>query len=57
MDIQLNELSKVDKANDNPNRYNLRSKKKGERHDVLDQSTRTKNPAEDVASNNKEKKT
>jgi hypothetical protein len=29
MDIQLNELSKGDKASDNPNRYNLRSKKKG----------------------------
>jgi hypothetical protein len=28
MENQLNELSKGDKANNSPNRYNLRSKKK-----------------------------
>jgi hypothetical protein len=29
MENQLNEMRKGDRANDNPNRYNLRSKKKG----------------------------
>jgi hypothetical protein len=40
MDIQLNELSKGDKASDNPNRYNLRSKKKEGKSDVPDQPSR-----------------
>jgi hypothetical protein len=34
MDIQLNELSKGDKANNSLNRYNLRSKKKEGNIDV-----------------------
>jgi hypothetical protein len=57
MDNQLNEMSKGDKASDNPNRYNLRSKKKGGKPDVPDRPTRAENPVEDVASNNKEKET
>jgi hypothetical protein len=36
MDNQLNELSKGDKANNSPNRYNLRSKKKEGKPDVPD---------------------
>jgi hypothetical protein len=36
MDNQLNELRKGDKANNNPNRYNLRSKKKEGMPDVPD---------------------
>jgi hypothetical protein len=51
MDNQLNELSKGDKANNNPNRYNLRSKKKGGKPDVPEHPTRAENPANDVASN------
>jgi hypothetical protein len=34
MENQLNKMSKRDKANDIPNRYNLRSKNKGGKHDV-----------------------
>jgi hypothetical protein len=56
MDKQLNELSKGYKANDNPNRYNLRSKKKGGNLDVPKQPTRVEKPANDIASNNKERK-
>jgi hypothetical protein len=39
MDSQLNELSKGEKTSGNPNRYNLRSKKKEGNLDVLDQPT------------------
>jgi len=56
MDIQLNELSKGDKTNDNPNRYDLRSKNKGVKPDVLEHPTKTKKLANDVASNSKERK-
>jgi hypothetical protein len=57
MENQLNDLSKGDKASDSPNRYKLRSKKKGGKPDVPDWPTREERSAEDVASNNKERKT
>jgi hypothetical protein len=50
MDNQLNELKKGDRANDKPNRYNLRSKNKRGKADVPEQPTRDENPANDVAS-------
>jgi ribonuclease HI len=56
MDNQLNELSKGDKANNSPNRYNLRSKNKEGKPDVPDQPTRAENPAKVVADDNKGKK-
>jgi hypothetical protein len=56
MDGQLNELSKGEKTNNNPNRYNLRSRKEEGKPDIPDQPTRAENPAKDVADNNKEKK-
>jgi ribonuclease HI len=56
MDNQLNELSKGDKASNNPNRYNLRSKKKEGKPDVPDRPTIAENPAKDVADDNKGKK-
>jgi hypothetical protein len=56
MDNQLNELRKGDKANNNPNRYNLRSKNKEGNPDVPDQPTREENPAKVVADDNKGKK-
>jgi hypothetical protein len=55
MDNQLNELSKGERTSGNPNRYNLRSKKKEGNPDIPDQPTRTENPAKDVAASNKEK--
>jgi hypothetical protein len=55
MDSQLNELSKGERTSGNPNRYNLRSKKKEGKPDIPDQPTRTVNPAKDVAASNKEK--
>jgi hypothetical protein len=48
MDIQLNELSKGNKASDNPNRYNLRSKKKDGKSDIPDQPPRADKPAKDA---------
>jgi hypothetical protein len=56
MDSQLNELRKGDKANDNPNRYNLRSKKKEGKPNFPEQPTRAEKPVEDVADDNKGKK-
>jgi hypothetical protein len=41
MDNQINELSKGEKTKENPNRYNLRSKKKEENTDTSDQPTKT----------------
>jgi len=55
MDSQLNELSKGEKINDNPNRYNLRSKKKEGKNDTFDQRTKTKISAKPMAAGNKEK--
>jgi hypothetical protein len=40
MDIQLNELRKGERTSGNPNRYNLRSKKKEGNPDISDQPTR-----------------
>ena len=38
---QINELSKGEKSKQNPNRYNLRSKKKEDKTDTSDQPTKT----------------
>jgi hypothetical protein len=56
MDIQLNELSKGDKANNNPNKYNLRSKNKGGRSDIPNQPPRVENPTKVLAYNSEENK-
>jgi hypothetical protein len=55
MDRQLNELRKGERTSGNPNRYNLRSKKKEGNLDILDQPTRTENPAKGVVASSKEK--
>ena len=57
MDNHLNELSKGEKINDNPSKYNLRSKRKDGNIDTYDQPTKTKNCAKAVATSNKEKYT
>jgi hypothetical protein len=46
----------LDKANDNPNRYNLRSKKKDGNLDIPDQPPREDKPARDTTKKNKENK-
>jgi hypothetical protein len=55
MDNQINELSKGEKTKENPNRYNLRSKKKEENTDTSDQPTKTKNSSKVVVVGSKEK--
>jgi hypothetical protein len=55
MDSQLNEMRKKERTNGNPNRYNLRSKKKEGKPNILDQPTRTEHPVKEVASSSKEK--
>jgi hypothetical protein len=55
-DRQLNELSKGDKANSSPNRYNLRSKRKEGKNDVPDQRTEAEKPAKDVVDDSRGKK-
>jgi hypothetical protein len=55
MDSQLNEMRKGERTSGNPNRYNLRSKKKEGKPDIPDQPTRTENPVKEVAASNKEK--
>jgi hypothetical protein len=57
IDIQINEMSKGEKANSGPNKYNLRSKKKEGKHDVPYLASREDKPAKDAANNNKENKT
>jgi hypothetical protein len=57
MDIQINELSKGEKTNNIPNKYNLRSKKKEGKFDVPDQPSRAEKPAKDTTNSSKEKKT
>jgi hypothetical protein len=57
MDNQINELSKGEKTNNSPNKYNLKSKKKEGKSDTLDQTPGTKKLAKDVASSSKERKT
>jgi hypothetical protein len=55
MDSQLNELIKGERTSDNPNRYNLRSKKKEGKPDISDRPTRTENPTKGVVASSKEK--
>jgi hypothetical protein len=45
----------VERTRGNPNRYNLRSKKKEGNPDIPDQPTRVENPAKNVVACNKEK--
>jgi hypothetical protein len=49
MDSQLNEMRKGERTSGGPNRYNLRSKKKEGKSDILDQPTRVGNPTKEVA--------
>jgi hypothetical protein len=56
MDNQLNELSKGEKTNSSPNKYNLRSKKKEEKYDIPGHPIRAAKPAKDVANSSKEKR-
>jgi hypothetical protein len=53
MDSHLNELSKEDKDNGNPNRYNVRLKKKARTSDIPERPTREEKPDKYVADNNK----
>jgi hypothetical protein len=55
MDNQINELSKGEKAKENPNRYNLRSKKNEEKTNASNQPTKTENFAKALTIRNKEK--
>jgi len=55
MDNQLNELSKGEKGNENPNKYNLRSKKKEGKPNASNQHNKTENSARVVVSSSKEK--
>jgi hypothetical protein len=57
MDNQLNELSKGEKTNSIPNKYNLRSKKKEGRPEIPNQPTKEEKLSKNVVDNNKEKKT
>jgi hypothetical protein len=57
MDNQINELSKGEKTNSNPNKYNLRSKKKEGKFDVPGQPSRAEKPVKNAVNNSKEKKT
>jgi hypothetical protein len=56
MDIQLNELIKGNKANNIPNRYNLRSKEKDGKSNIPDHPPREDKPDKDTTNNSKEKK-
>jgi hypothetical protein len=51
MDNQINELSKGEKTNSSPNKYNLRSKKKEGKSDIPDQPSRVEKPAKDAINN------
>jgi hypothetical protein len=57
MDIQINELSKGEKAKESPNRYNLRSKKNEEKTDASNQPAQKENSAKAVTVSSKEKDT
>jgi hypothetical protein len=57
MENQINELSKGEKTNSSPNKYNLRSKKKEGTSDFPDQPSRAENPTKDATNNDKENKT
>ena len=56
MNSQINELSKGEKANSSPNKYNLRSKKKEGKSDIPGQPSIVEKPTKDATRNNKEKK-
>jgi len=53
MDKKLNELSKREKTNNNPNSYSPRSKKKEGKLDIFDQPTRMSKPAKEMADSKK----
>jgi hypothetical protein len=55
MDSQLNELSKGEKANDHPSKYNLRSKNKEGKTDTSDKPTKTENFSKAMAASIKGK--
>jgi hypothetical protein len=57
MNIQINELGKGEKANNTPNRYHLRSKKKEGNFDIHDQPLIAERPAKPTTITTKEKKT
>jgi ribonuclease HI len=57
MDSQLNEMSKGERTSSQPNRYNLRSKKKEGNPDSPEQPTRTEHHVKEVAASSKEKET
>jgi hypothetical protein len=57
MDSQLNELSKGKKNSHTPNRYNMRSKQKEGKLEILDQPTRVETHAKDITDRSKENKT
>jgi hypothetical protein len=57
MNIQINEWSKGEKANNTPNRYHLRSKKKEENFDSHDQPLIAERPTKPATITTKEKKT
>jgi hypothetical protein len=54
MNSQINELSKGEKANSSPNKYNLRSKNKEVKSDIPDQPSIAEKPTKDATNNNKE---
>jgi hypothetical protein len=53
---QRNELSKGEKANNSPNKYNLGYKKTEGKSDIPDQPSKVEKPAKDAANRNKENK-
>jgi hypothetical protein len=57
MDDQINELSKGEKSNSSPNKYNLRYKKKEGNSDILDQPSKEEKPAIYATKSSKENKT
>jgi hypothetical protein len=56
MGSQLNEMRKWERTSGNPNRYNLKSKKKEGKPDINEYPTRTEHPVKEVAASSKEKK-
>jgi hypothetical protein len=57
MDDQINELSRGEKANSSPNKYNLMSKKKEGNYDIPDQPSKVESHVKYAANDIKEKKT
>jgi hypothetical protein len=55
MDNQINELGKGEKEKENPCRYDLRYKKKGEKTNASNQPTKTKKSTKAVTVGSKEK--